>query len=526
MDNVDIQSRTQDRHWWTLAVLCLSLLVIVVDNTIVNVALPTLARDLNAGTSALQWIVDAYTLVFAALLLTAGALGDRLGRKGALTAGLVIFGLASVSASMAGSASQLIAARAVMGIGAALIMPATLSILTNVFTVARERALAIGIWSAVSGIAIALGPVSGGFLLSHFAWGSIFLVNAPLVAVALVAGQRLVPTSKDPAGHRLDWWGAALSAAGLTALVWAFIEAPSNGWASAPIVAAFVAAVVVLAAFVRYELRIEHPMLDMRFFANPRFTAASVSVTFMFFALMGFIFGVSQYLQGVMGFTALAAGVRTLPFAVAVMVMAPISAPLAHRLGTKVVVSSGLALFAAGLAIASTLGVSTTYTIVCVAMVVMGSGMGLAMAPATESVMGSLPKEHAGVGSAVNDTTRELGGTLGVAIGGSAIASIYGGRMTSALAGGPIPPSAAKIARDSFGGALAVADRAGGAQGDALRSAARSAFSRGLRLDSLITMAVTIVGVVVAAVFLPARSTTTDDVTVKVDRALEPVGVS
>src|SRR5438477_973882 len=344
--------KVHQRRWWILGVLCLSLLIIVVDNSILNVALPTLARPesqggLDATTSQLQWMVDAYTLVFAGLLLTAGSLGDRFGRRGALNVGLVIFGGASTVAAFAGGVNALVAARAVMGVGAALIMPATLSILTNVFTDARERAIAIALWSAVAGVAVALGPVSGGFLLDHFWWGSVFIINAPVVVVALVAGRMLVPTSRDPAAPRIDWGGAALSIVGLTALVWAIIEAPERGWTSSAVVAGFALAIVVLAAFVRWELRREEPMLDLRFFTNPRFTAASAAITLIAFALFGFIFMATQYLQFILGYSAFSAGVHTLPFAGAVILTAPLSSKLVERYGTKLVVTFGLLSFAA-----------------------------------------------------------------------------------------------------------------------------------------------------------------------------------
>src|SRR4051812_20399074 len=499
--------RVHRRRWMTLGVLCLSLLVIVVDNTIVNVALPTMARDLSAGTSALQWIVDAYALVFAGLLLTAGSFGDRRGRKAPLTAGLLIFAAASAAGAMATTSNQLIAARAVMGLGAALVMPATLSILTNVFADPKERAKAIGLWSAVAGIAIALGPIGGGLLLAHFSWGSIFLVNIPIVAVALVLGVRYVPTSRAASTSKLDLGGAFLSMVGLGLLVWALIEAPSRGWTDGLIVGAFTAALVVLAAFVRYELRVSQPMLDVRFFRNPRFTAANVSIMFLFFALSGFIFGVAQYLQSVQGYTPLGAGVRTLPFAVGVMFLAGVSPLIARLVGTKWVVAGGLSLFTVGLLVAAaTFDADSSYTPVFFTMLAMGAGMGLAMAPATESVMGSLPKEKAGVGSAVSDTTRELGGTLGVAVGGSALAAIYAGKLDTALSAAPHPLEAADVAHDSIGGALAVA-RGAGAFGEPLRAAAREAFVLGLRADVLISAAVCLAAVAVTVVFLPSRAT-------------------
>ena len=506
MDNSAISIRTHDRRWAILAVLCLSLLVAVIDNTIVNVALPTLSRDLQATTGQLQWIVDAYTLVFAGLLLTAGTLGDRRGRKGALLIGLGIFAAGSLAASLTTTADQLILARAVMGTGAAFVMPATLSILTNVFTDARERAGAIALWAAVSGLAIALGPVTGGLLLQHFGWGSIFLVNLPFLGIALVAGAILIPRfAPDASHHHIDVAGAVLSIVGLGAIVWGLIEAPTRGWTDPLIVGSFAFGVVVLALFVRHELRTAEPMLQLRWFANGRFSAASVSIMLLFFALTGFIFGVTQYLQAVKGYSALAAGIRTLPFAVAVMVWAPLSAKLAERFGTKLMVSGGLSVFGIGLLVAATLTTTSGYGLVVVSMVLMGSGMGLAMAPATDSVMGALPAEEAGVGSAVNDTTRELGATLGVAVGGSAIASVYSPKIAAALAGQPIPPTAAAIAKHSIEGALAVAQQAG-PRADALVPLARHAFTQGLRLDSLIAAGVVFLGAAVAARWLPARA--------------------
>ena len=313
------------RRWWALGVLCLSLLVIVIDNTIVNVALPTLVRDLEADVAELQWVVDAYTLVFAGLLLVAGALGDRYGRRRTLLAGLAVFGGASAWAAYAGGADGLIAARAVMGAGAAFIMPATLSLLISVFTDARERATAIGIWAATAGLGVALGPVVGGVLLDHFWWGSIFIVNVPLIVVAVLAGRRLLPESRDPVVRRIDWAGAALSVVGLVALVWAIIEAPVEGWMSAPVLAAAALATAALLAFVVWQRRTEEPLLDVRLFSNPRFTAASITVMVLFFALFGFLFLSTQYLQFVLGYSPSAAGVRVLPYAGAMIVCAPLS---------------------------------------------------------------------------------------------------------------------------------------------------------------------------------------------------------
>jgi EmrB/QacA subfamily drug resistance transporter len=496
--------RIHRRRWLTLAVLCVSLLVIVIDNTIVNVALPTLVRDLGTSISDLQWVVDAYTLVFAGLLLTAGSLGDRFGRKGALTLGLVIFGTASAAAAFAGGVTPLIAARAVMGIGAALIMPATLSILTNVFTDARERALAIGLWSGVAGIAVALGPVTGGFLLDHFWWGSVFIVNVPIVIAAVVAGRFLVPTSRNPERPRLDLVGAGLSIVGLGALVAAIIEAPSNGWTDPLIVAGFVVAVVALTAFVLWERHVDEPMLDVRLFANARFSAASVNVTLVFFALFGFVFLATQYLQFVLGYSAFDAGVRTLPFAFALMVMAPLSSKTVQWFGTKSVVVTGMVVFAAGLVVASTSTVSSGYPRVMLAMILMGAGMGLSVAPATESIMGALPLHQAGVGSAVNDTSREVGGALGVAIVGSMLSSLYSTNLNSKLPAA-VPGQVRDAADQSVGAALQVSAQLGRV-GAPIADAARESFVYAMSRASLVTAAVALVGALLAWKFLPARA--------------------
>ena len=487
------------QRWWTLVVLSASLLVIGLDNTILNVALPTLEHDLGASSSQLQWIVDAYMLVFAGLLLTAGALGDRFGRKRALSFGLAVFGLGSGLSALATSPAMLIATRALMGVGGAFIMPSTLSIITAVFP-AEERAKAIGVWAGVSGLGIAIGPVAGGWLIEHASWNAVFLVNLPFVAAALLAGRWLVPESKDPAAPRLDIPGFAMSISGLTTLVWAIIEAPSKGWTNPTILAAFAVAVAILGAFMAWELRTREPMLDIRLFANPRFSGASAAITLTFFAMFGSIFFLTQYLQGVLGYTALEAGVRVTPIALGLILGGPISAKLAAKLGTKVVVAAGLTLVAAGLSIVTQFAVDSTYGIVAAHLLVLGFGMGMAMAPATESVMGSLPVEKASVGSAVNDTTRTTGGALGVAILGSLLASQYRGDMDAATSG--LPHDAAATASDTLSGGLAVAHRLGDS---GLAEAAQSAFLNGMHVAAIAAAAVALAGAIVAYMVIPAR---------------------
>ncbi|HLF41156.1 MAG TPA: MFS transporter, partial [Acidimicrobiia bacterium] len=483
------------RRWWTLGVLCLSLVIVVVGNTVLNVALPTLVRELDASSSDLQWIVDAYALVFAGLLLTAGALGDRFGRKGALTAGLVVFGGASVAAAFADSAAGLIVLRAVMGIGAALIMPATLSILTNVFP-PGERGRAIAVWAGLAGAGAAIGPVASGFLLEHFWWGSVFLVNVPVIVLALVGGRLLVPTSRDPGQPPLDPVGAVLSIAGLGSLLYGIIEAPNHGWTDGLTLGWLGAGTAVLLAFAAWELRRPEPMLDLRFFRNPQFSAASAAITLVFFALFGSFFLLTQYLQLVLGYGTLEAGVRTLPMAFTMMVAAPASARMVERFGPRRVVSTGLAVVAAGLLVLSTARVDSPYALIVVSLVVLATGMGMSMAPSTTGIMASLPLGKAGVGSAVNDTTRELGGALGIAVLGSLLASRYAGGLPDSVAALPEPALAA--VRNSLGAALKVAAGLPGPAGGDLAAAARQAF-----VDAMsVALSVGAVVVLVAAVLV------------------------
>ncbi len=495
-----IENRVHERRWWTLGILCLSLVMIIVGNTVLNIALPTLIREIDATSAELQWMVDVYALVFAGLLLTGGALGDRFGRKGVLTTGLVIFGVASVLAAVADSAGQVIITRGIMGVGAALVMPATLSILITVFP-PQERARAIAVWAGLAGAGAAIGPIAGGWLLEHFWWGSVFLVNLPVIAVALVGGRFLVPTSRDPRQVPLDPVGAGLSIVALASLLYAIIEAPTHGWTGGPTLMAAGVGMVVGLLFAAWELRSSHPMLDLRFFKNPRFTSASAAIMLVFFALFGTFFLLTQYLQLVRDYSALQAGLHTLPAPLTIMVMAPMSSKLVERFGTRMVVAIGLAVVAAGLALASKLGVDTPYLLLAVSLVILASGMAMSMVPATTAIMTSLPLGKAGVGSAVNDTTRELGGALGVAVLGSLVASHY------ASAIGRVPgfdgPSEA-VARRSLGAALQVAAGAG-ERGPDLAAAARSAFVDAMGLAYSVAAAVVLVAAAMIARFMPAR---------------------
>ncbi len=495
------------RRWLALGVLCLSLLLSVVDNTIVNVALPTLNKDLGAGTTELQWIVDAYTLVFSALLLTMGHVGDRIGRRRALQLGLVIFAITSGLAAYSQTSGQLIGARALMGIGAALIFPATLAILVNVFTDPKERAAAIGIWTAMVGVAVAIGPITGGLLLEHFSWGSIFIVNIPVAMIAIVLGAFLLPESRDPSAGRFDFRGLVLSAAGVGLIIWAIIEAPTWGWTSAGILAALICGIALLVVFALVERRLAHPMLDVRLFTNARFTAASLSVTTAFFALFGFIFLITQFLQLVQGFTPLQAGIRTLPFAIATGIMSPLAIVLMHRFGSKAIVTLGLLVMGAGFLMAATIKTDTPYFgMVIISMVTIAAGLGLATSPATESIMGALPPEQAGAGAAVNDTTREFGGTLGVAVVGSVFLSVYGSKVIEGYRSLGLPPQYESVVRESMGGGLGVAGQLPEGPAAQLAAFVKSAFIDGLSRGSLVSAAVVIIGAIVALRFLPARA--------------------
>ncbi|HTL85804.1 MAG TPA: DHA2 family efflux MFS transporter permease subunit, partial [Acidimicrobiia bacterium] len=448
-------------------------------------------------------------------LLTAGSLGDRFGRRGALQIGMAVFGLGSLASALSHTANQLIFTRAFTGIGAAFIMPATLSIITIVFP-PEERGRAIGLWAAIAGVAVALGPISGGFLLQHFYWGSIFLVNIPIVAVSLLAGFFLIPTSRDPAKPPLDPIGAVLSIAGLVTLVYAIIEAPDRGWTDGLILGLFALAIVILAAFALWERHTPSPMLDTTFWKSPRFSAASAGIMLLFFAMFGSLFLLTQYLQIVMGYSALQAGIRLLPMALTMLVVAPTSARVVERVGTKIVVTAGLGIAGIGLASFATLpssGVSY-WGDVAWRMFVMAFGMGLTMAPATESIMGSLPRAKAGVGSAVNDTTRQVGGALGVAIIGSVTASSFSSKVGDMLHSFGISGQPVVDAKESLGKALETAGNSSlplsVSQRGELVQGAKDAFVTGMHHGVLVGAAAAFLGAIIALRWLPAHAADTE----------------
>ena len=501
-------ARMDARRWIVLPVLCLSVFLVVVDNTIVNVALPTLNRQLGASITSLQWIVDAYSLAFAGLLLAGGGIGDRLGRKGTMQVGLVFFGLFSAAAAASHSTGSLISARALMGVAAAFIFPASLAILTSIFPDPSERQKALGIWGATSGIAVAFGPVVGGALLEHFWYGSIFLVNVPIVVVTFIAGQALIPKIPKVASHSFDVRGVLLSTAGVTSLVLAIIEGPQWGWTSTGTLVCFTLAAVLLTAFTMLELRTEGPLLDVRVFRIPRFTGGALSLSVAFFCLFGFIFLITQYFQFVKGYSTLSAGVHTLPFAIVAAIATPLAAILALKIGTRVVVAAGLVLMGGGLVVAAfNSEANTTYFgPLIISMVLLALGLSSITAPTTEAVMGSVPDDQRGAAAGVNNTTRELGGTLGVAVFGSIFASAYAPRIISAFRPLPIPAGPKTEAHQSMAAALAVVKRAPHSVQPYLQRVAFDAFHSGLYVACMAGAVVAVVGAVAAWILLPGRN--------------------
>jgi EmrB/QacA subfamily drug resistance transporter len=499
-------SRTRDKNpWATLAALCVPLLIISLDNTVLNVALPTLVRDLHASDSELQWITDAYVLVFGGLMLVSGSVADRIGRKRTFLAGLAVFAACSTWAALSTSSAMLIAARASMGLGATLIMPATLAIITNTFTDRGERQRALGIWAGTTGAGVALGPIVGGLLLAHFGWGSVFLINVPIAILGLLAGIPLVPNSRNESAQRLDLVGSLLSILGLGLVLWAVIEAPVHGWASAEVLGTGIGGVLILAGFVGWESRTSHPMLRLRFFREAAFSGAVMSTATMTFALMGMLFVLTQFLQFQLGYSALQAGVRMLPAAGAIAVVAPLSAFVVRRLGTKLTVALGLAIVSGGLWQISGATVTSTYSGVVVGAVMIGVGAGLVMPASTGSLMATLPLEHTGVGSATNGTFLNIGGALGVAILGSIMATRYQQHLSATAAIHRLPATVGQTALGSLGAALEVATHVGGLLGRALATGARDAFMSGMSDALAVAAAVVLAGALIALLALPSQ---------------------
>ncbi len=488
-----------------LAVLCLSVLIINLDGTVLNVALPRIVATLHVDAAQLQWIVDAYVVVLAGLLLIAGSLGDHLGRKWVFVVGLVIFATGSALSAFSPRAADLIAARAFMGVGAAAIMPSTLSILTNVFTTPHDRARAIGLWSGTNGLGLALGPMIGGWLLAHYWWGSVFLINVPIAALAVAVVLWVVPNSRNPVASRPDLPGAALALVGVAVLLWGIIEGPGRGWGSIAIVGALGGALVLLGAFVALERHSTHPLLELSFFRSRRFSVAMSALALTIFALSGVMFLLTQFFQFTLGYSPLATGLRITPVAAVLVVVAALSTALARAIGTRVVVFVGMVLISLGLALLSLVSVHSSYVSMLPAFMLLGVGTGLAVAPSTDSVMGSVPVDLAGVGSATNSTALQVGSALGVAVLGSLLSTHYQATMTRLVTARGVPSVIARAIEGSLGGALLAAGRAG-ALGPSLALAARQAYVSAMIFAVDVGALIVGVAAVVVALALPARA--------------------
>jgi DHA2 family multidrug resistance protein-like MFS transporter len=489
------------RRWLILGILCLCLVLVVASISSLNVAIPSIQRALDASQSQLQWIIDAYALVFAGLLMPMGALGDRFGRKWTLLTGLALYGSAAVLASRSTDAHQVIAARAIMGIAAALIMPSTLSLLTSVFP-ARERPKAIAVWAAFAGAGGAFGVVSSGLLLRWFWWGSVFFVTVPIVVIALVLIIPFVPNSSDSDRRPLDPLGSGLSMLGLFALIYALIEGPVRGWLNGLVVGGFLAAVVLLSLFVMWELRARFPMLDPRLFRIPRFAVATATITNLFFLMFAMFFVLTQYLQFVKNYTPLAAGVAVLPSPVTMLLVAPRGPAIAARISVRRTIALGQLFIAAGASGLFFIRPGTPYVFIGMMLAVISCGSGLVMPSATSSIMTSLPMNKAGVGSAVNDTTREVGGAIGIAAIGSIVASIYRHSLGSSL--DVLPAATRQEARDNAGSAIAIVkSSAPPGQVESVLDSVHSAFTKGMNVGMLVAAVSALLGAAITARWYP-----------------------
>lgn len=501
------------RRYLALIVICAAELLVVLDNTVVNVALPSMGLQLRAEMSGLQWVVDAYTLTFAGLLLAFGHLGDRYGRKKIMVVGLAGIAVMSVGGAVAADLGQVIAARAAMGVCAAAVFPATLALIINIFTDAKERALAIAAWTAMAGFAIAIGPTAGGFLLEHFSWHSVFWINVPVALLVLVAALACVPESKAEHVGKYDPLGIALSLAGITVLVWAIIEAPHNGWLSATSVGAYLAGSAAIVAFVWWELRTPSPVLDLNLFRNRRFSLPALAIAVAYFSMFGFLFMITQYFQGVMELTPLEFGIHSLPFAVSIAIGAPLATIVAQRIGTTAVIVFGLMVMSTGMFIAGQVEVETPYLgPVLVSMILMGLGLAIVQGPATESIMSSVTLDEAGAGSAVNDTTREVGGTLGVAVLGSIVASIYTAQVSPKIDAIPdaiMEPYQKAFARETVVSVIEIVKAPTNpifaTQKADLIYAMKAACLEGFQLASFVTVGAAVACALAVALFLPWR---------------------
>ncbi|WP_156297495.1 MFS transporter [Mycobacterium paragordonae] len=494
-----------------LAVMCLSIFIAGIDITVVNVALPSLARDLHADNAELQWIVDAYSLTSAGFLLSAGNLGDRYGRRGLLCWGLVLFAAMSALSATAGSPAVLIAARAAMGLGAASIFPTTLALITNIFRDPGQRAKAIGVWSAMGGLGVVVGPIAGGWLVQHVSVGSIFWINVPIAAVAIAGTLTSVPTSRDPAPPPLDVTGLVTSSLGVATLTYTIIEAPNVGWSSARTFGGFVAAALLLAGFIWRERHTAQPMLRPSMFADRRFSGGCLAVSAAYLALFGFVFVMAQYLQFITGYSPFQAGARLLPVAFSIAAASIFAPRIDERLGTTAAVVVGLLSFAAAMGWSATFQADTPYWAIGSAMALFGGGLGLTVACATDSIMGSLDVAAAGVGSAVASASRQLAGSLGVAIVGSAFASVYATSLETNPALSQLDPGRRGTMRQSMAAADQVIAQLPAGQAGSVRHAVEAAFLDGLWVGCLVCAAVAVIAAAAVAAVLPRRASSPEE---------------
>jgi EmrB/QacA subfamily drug resistance transporter len=505
MNSVVRDTKEYRQRWWTLMVISLSVLVIVIDATIVNVALPTLQRELNTTGTELQWIINAYILVFGALMLTTGALGDRLGRKPMLQAGIVLFGGASAGAAFVTSGMQLIAWRTVMGIGGAMILPATLAIITSVFP-REERGRAIGVWAGLNAIGIALGPIIGGLLIEHFEWNSIFLINIPIAFTALVAGTFLIPNSRDPDPKRPDFPGTIISGAALGGLVFGLVQGSRWGWTDPSVLGALAGGAALTAIFLLWERHTTHPMLEIGFFRSARFSMGVGAVSLMAFGQMGITFGLTLYMQFVNGYTALETGIRFVPLALGIFIGAGSADRVVAKVGTNRVMVTGFILNAVMLALASFWQADSAFWQLGIIFFGMGFALGYIAAPATDAVMGALPEARAGIGSAMNTVCRMVAGAIGVAIIGSILGTIYTSSFENAIttvAG--LTPQVVQAASDSVGAAVVISQQLPASPGSTLVEIAKTSFMDGWQVMALISCGISIIGGLLTIKFMPSR---------------------
>jgi EmrB/QacA subfamily drug resistance transporter len=502
-----IQTVSKDpKRWIVLGILSLSLFIAAIDNTVLNLALPSISTDIGASTSGLQWITSSYILVFASLLLTTGVIGDRYGRKLILQAGTLLFGIGSLAAALSTSTGMLIACRAFLGLAAAMIMPATLSILTDTFRDPRERAKAIAIWSAVFSLGASIGPVIGGYLLEYFDWSAVFYINVPVVAIAFIGGYLMIRESKGERLSKPDILGVILSIGGLSTLVYGIIEAGRTSWADGTVLVCLGVAAIILGLFLWWEKRSNTPMLPMDFFRNMSFTGGSLAMLMTVFSLMGSLFFISQYLQSVQGYSPVASAVRMLPMGITIFIFAVMSAWIAHRIGNKFAVALGTLITGVGLLyFALVLAPDSSYALLVVGMLLIGCGMGVMVGPATDAIQGSLPVGRAGIASAMNPTTQQVGAALGVAVLGALMNATYLDKIDALAVVTSLPAEAAEAVRDSIQGAHFVAAQLPADASQAVVDGANSAFTSGMTDAMFIGAIVMFVCAVLTFVILPKR---------------------